>query len=115
MSLAVDMRREAVPPVSADVRPVPRISIHAFCETADFASVMQEAAADRRMARARIQIENGGLAAAAGFYHSAATPNLIIVESKLPRLSLEAALDQLSEVCDAGTKVIVVGHVNDVA
>ena len=47
-------------------------------------------------------------------YQAAATPNLIIVETKLPRDAADAELDRLAEVCDAGTKVVVIGHVNDV-
>jgi pilus assembly protein CpaE len=100
--------------VPADVRPVPRISIQAFCESPEVAAVIEAAAADRRMARAHVKVHSGGLSAAAGFYQDAATPNLIIVESRQPRDRLDADLDRLAEVCDAGTKVIVIGHVNDV-
>jgi len=98
----------------ADVRPVPRISIQAFCETPELAAAMETAAADRRMARAHVKVHTGGLAAAAEFYQDAATPNLVVVESRLSRDRLDAELDRLADVCDVGTKVIVVGHVNDV-
>jgi pilus assembly protein CpaE len=100
--------------VPADVRPVPRISIQAFCESPEVAADIEAAAADRRMARAPVKVHSGGLSAAAGFYQDAATPNLIIVESRQARDRLDADLDRLAEVCDAGTKVIVIGHVNDV-
>ena len=99
---------------AGDVRPVPRISVQAFCETPDLAAVMETAAGDRRMARAHVKVQMGGIAAAAEFYQGAATPNLIVVESKLPRDRLDAELDRLADVCDVGTKVIVVSHVNDV-
>lgn len=98
----------------ADIRPVPRISIQAFFETPELAAAMDVAAADRRMARAHVKVHTGGLAAAAEFYQDAATPNLVVVESRLSRERLDAELDRLADVCDAGTKVIVVGHVNDV-
>jgi len=101
--------------VPVDVRPVPRISIQAFCESPDVASAIEAAAADRRMARAHVKVHTGGLSAAAEFYQDAATPNLIIVESRQPRDRLDAELDRLSEVCDHGTKVVVIGHVNDVS
>jgi len=101
-------------PQSADVRPVPRISIQAFCETPDLVAVIEAASADRRMARAHVKVHTGGIAAAAEFYQAAATPNLIVVETKLPPERLAGELDRLAEVCDAGTKVVVVGHVNDV-
>jgi pilus assembly protein CpaE len=105
---------ERMPETMAEVRPVPRISIQAFCESPDLIAAIEAAARDRRMARAHVKVQTGGIVAAAEFYQGAATPNLIIVESRLPRERLEAELDRLSEVCDAGTKVIVIGHVNDV-
>ena len=100
--------------LSADVRPVPRISMQAFCESPDVAASIESAAGDRRMARAHVKVHTGGLGAAAEFYQAAATPNLIIVESKLQHERLEAELDRLAEVCDPGTKVVVIGHANDV-
>ena len=104
----------AAPTMSVEVRPVPRISIQAFCESPDLIAAIEAAAKDRRMARAHVKVQTGGIAAAAEFYQAAATPNLIVVEARLPRERLEAELDRLSQVCDTGTKVVVVGHVNDV-
>lgn len=98
----------------ADVRPVPRISIQAFCDTPELVAVIEAAAGDRRMARAHVKVHTGGIGAAAEFYQAAATPNLIIVETKLPPDRLDTELNRLADVCDAGTKVVVIGHVNDV-
>ncbi len=98
----------------AEVRPVPRISIQAFCESPDLIAAIEAAARDRRMARAHVKVQTGGISAAAEFYQGAATPNLIIAETRLPREKLEMELDRLAEVCDPGTKVVVIGHVNDV-
>jgi len=97
-----------------EARPVPRITIQAFCDTPEIAGTIETAATDRRMSRAHVKVHTGGLAAAAEFYRSAPTPNLILVESKLPFDDLVATLDSLAEVCDAGTKVMVIGHSNDV-
>jgi pilus assembly protein CpaE len=115
-NLAIEEQDDVTQPVvdSVDLRPVPRISIQAFCDSPDLAAIVEKAAADRRMARAHVKVHAGGVSAASEFYQGAATPNLIIVESKLSRDQLDAALDRLADVCDAGTKVIVVGHVNDV-
>jgi pilus assembly protein CpaE len=115
-NLAIEAQDDGTQPVvdSVDLRPVPRISIQAFCDSPDLAAIVEKAAADRRMARAHVKVHAGGVSAASEFYQGAATPNLIIVESKLSRDQLDAALDRLADVCDAGTKVIVVGHVNDV-
>jgi pilus assembly protein CpaE len=100
--------------IAPGVRPVPRISIQAFCDSPDLVAAIESAATDRRMARAHVKVQTGGIAAAAEFYQMAATPNLIIVESRLPRERLDHELDRLADVCDSGTKVVLVGHVNEV-
>jgi pilus assembly protein CpaE len=96
------------------IAPVPRISIQAFCETAESFGVMQAAAEDRRMAKAHLKIQMGGIAAAAEAYRSAPTPNVIIIESGGRPQELLAGLDQLAEVCDAGTRVMAISRLNDV-
>lgn len=95
-------------------RPVPRITIQAFCEAAATAEAMQSAAEDRRLARTHVKIQMGGIKAAVSHFAANPTPNLVLVESTLDRSSILSELDRLAETCDAGTKVIVVGHVNDV-
>jgi pilus assembly protein CpaE len=105
---------EATETLGADVRPVPRISIQAFCETPEIGACIEAAAGDRRMSRAHVKVHTGGLSAAVEFYQAAATPNLIMVESKLQRARLEEELENLASVCDPGTKVVVIGHTNDV-
>ena len=95
-------------------RPVPRISIQVFCENKEFADVLQETCNDRRMGKAHLSMQMGGVTAALGAYTDGPTPNLVILESSAARDFLLKQLDQLAEVCDAGTKVIIVGHVNDV-
>ena len=96
------------------IRPVPRISIQAFCETEGVLKPLERAKADRRMARAQVKINMGGLAAAVEFYSGAPTPNLVIVESRLPPSELFDALAGLAEVCDPSSKVVIIGHHNDV-
>jgi pilus assembly protein CpaE len=114
MGADAESRQPAPNASPADVRPVPRISIQAFCDSPELIAVIEAAAADRRMARAHVKVHTGGIVAAAEFYQGAATPNLIMVESKLPPARLDAELNRLAEVCDAGSKVVVIGHVNDV-
>ncbi len=96
------------------IAPVPRITIQAFCETPDVAAVVQSAASDRRMPKAHVKIQMGGAPAAVEAYRSAPTPNIIVLESQGDRAGLLAHLDALAGSCDAGTKVLVIGHVNDV-
>jgi pilus assembly protein CpaE len=95
-------------------RPVPRVNIQAFCEEQTTAVAIQKAAEDRRLSKAHVTVQMGGVQAADAFYRSASTPNLIIIESLHAREEMVGDLDRLSEVCDPGTKVIVIGHVNDV-
>ncbi len=95
-------------------RPIPRVNIQVFCEDQDTASVTQKAAEDRRLAKAHVMVQMGGAQAAVAFYKNASTPNLIIIESLLDRGALLSDLDRLAEVCDPGTKVIAIGHINDV-
>lgn len=95
-------------------RPVPRINIQAFCEDQRTAQVLQEASQDRRLSKAHVTVQMGGVEAASQFYRNAPTPNLIIIESLHRRDALLGDLARLAEVCDSGTKVVVIGHVNDV-
>ena len=96
------------------IAPVPRISVQAFCETPEVAAAVQEAVNDRRMTKAHVKVNMGGALAAAEAYRDAPTPNVIVIETTSDRTALLAHLDNLSEFCDAGTKVIVAGHVNDI-
>jgi len=55
----------------------------------------------------------GGMAAAIEAYRTAPTPNVIILETE-GRGRILAGLDRLAPVCDSGTRVVVIGRVNDV-
>lgn len=96
------------------IRPVPRISIQAFCETEGVAGPIQRAGEDRRMARAHLKVHMGGVETALELYGSAPTPNLVILESRREPRELLDSLRELAEVCDPTTKVIIIGHYNDV-
>ncbi|TMJ03279.1 MAG: CtpF protein [Alphaproteobacteria bacterium] len=96
------------------IAPVPRISIQAFCASADTAAAMQAASEDRRMVKAHLKVQMGGIAAATEAYRASATPNVVIIESDGRAEELLGGLDMLAEVCDAGTRVIAIGHLNDI-
>ncbi|MEE7477047.1 AAA family ATPase [Methylobacterium hispanicum] len=96
------------------IAPVPRITIQAFCETPETAATVEGAGADRRLQKAHLKVQMGGAAAAVEAYRSAPTPNVILIETQGARTKPLEYLDQLAEVCDEGTRVIVIGHVNDV-
>lgn len=96
------------------LRPVPRISIQAFCETEGVANPVERAGEDRRMAKAHLKVHMGGIPTAIEFYQSAPTPNLILLESRSEPQQLLEQLGQLAEYCDPSSKVVVIGHYNDV-
>jgi pilus assembly protein CpaE len=96
------------------IAPAPRISVQAFCETVETAAIVQAAGEDRRMAKAHVKIQMGGATAAAEAYRSSPTPNVILIESESRAEELLGNLDLLAEVCDPGTRVVVISRINDV-
>src|SRR4249920_3785460 len=101
-------------PAEDHIAPAPRVSVQAFCETVETAAAVQSAGEDRRMGKAHLKIQMGGIVAAVEAYRTAPTPNVIIIESTSRGDDLTAGLDTLAEVCDAGTRVVVIGRMNDV-
>jgi pilus assembly protein CpaE len=97
------------------IAPAPRVSVQAFCETVETAAAIQAAGEDRRMAKAHLRIQMGGQVAAVEAYQNSPTPNVIILESDSRAEEILAGLDQLAPVCDAATRVIIIGRMNDVA
>jgi len=100
--------------LSERARPLPRISIQAFCVTPQVAEAIQTASEDRRLSKTHITIQMGGVAAAIAHYQENPTPNLIILESHASHAELIAELEELAQSCDQGTKVVIVGKANDV-
>ena len=111
-----DVESAASTPVAPDehIAPAPRISIQAFCDAVETAAAVQAASEDRRLAKAHLKLQMGGVTAAVEAYRTSPTPNVILLETENRGRDILTGLDQLSEVCDAGTRVIVVGRVNDV-
>jgi pilus assembly protein CpaE len=103
-------------PIAPDehIAPAPRISIQAFCDTVETAAAVQAAGDDRRLAKAHLKLQMGGVTAAVEAYRTSPTPNVVLLECETRGHDILAGLDQLAEVCDAGTRVVVVGRVNDV-
>lgn len=100
--------------VATGARLIPRITIQAFCEHSQTAQLVESAIHDRRMSKVALTTHNGGLEGAIETYKSNPTPNLILVETSLQPEEIPGALQRLAEVCDATTRLIVLGHVNDV-
>jgi pilus assembly protein CpaE len=104
----------APPPADDYIAPAPRVSVQAFCETAETAAAVRSAGEDRRLSKAHLSVQMGGMAAAIDAYHTVPTPNVIMLETE-GRSDILAGLDQLATVCDAGTRVVVIGSISDAA
>jgi len=95
-------------------QPVPRITIHACCDRPEVADLVAGISADRRMARAEISVEHGGIESAITRFAGQASPNLLILDTLLHGPGMLAALDRLAQVIEEGTKVVIIGAVNDI-
>jgi pilus assembly protein CpaE len=96
------------------LRPLPRISIHAFCETEAVQQSLERCGQDRRMAKVGFRINSGNIAAAANMFATMPTPNLLILETASEPSALMQELAPLAQVCDPSTKVILIGRHNDI-
>ena len=96
-------------------QPVPRITIHATCDRHEISDIISGISADRRMGRAEITVEQGGIDAAITRFAGQASPNLLIIDTLLQGAGMLHALDRLAQVIEEGTKVVIIGAVNDIA
>jgi len=97
------------------IAPVPRVAIHAFCESQSLNALIQSAAQDRRMDKAAVKTNTGGVEAALAAYREEQTPNVIVLEASADRAPFLANLDALANYCDDGTRVVVIGRANDIS
>jgi len=93
-------------------QPIPRIAIHAFCENPETGQLIHRAGEDRRLSKAHVTVELQGLAHAIERFHDESTPELLIIETGMRGRELFHQLDELASVCDADTKVVIVGAAN---
>jgi pilus assembly protein CpaE len=96
------------------IAPAPRVSVQAFCVTVETAASVQAASEDRRMAKAHVRVQMGGIAAAVEAYRSSPTPNVIVIETETHVGDIMDGLDELADVCDEGTRVVIIGRFNDI-
>lgn len=94
---------------------VPRIGIDAFCDRPEILEALAQAGKDRRLAKAMLHLESGGVAAAMERLSFQASPNLLILDIKADPASVLRDLDRLAPMVDPSTKVIVIGGANDIA
>jgi pilus assembly protein CpaE len=101
-------------PADDYIAPAPRVSVQAYCETEETAANVRSAAADRRLGKAHLTIQMGGVATAIEVYRTVPTPNVIILETE-GGSDILTGLDELATVCDPGTRVVVIGTAHDAA
>jgi pilus assembly protein CpaE len=110
------MASSVLPTTSASLteQPVPRITVYAACDRPEIAEMIAGISADRRMARAEISVEAGGIDAAIVRFSSQASPNLLLIDTEQQGPAMLRSLDRLAEVIEQGTKVVIIGAVNDI-
>lgn len=113
-NLAEAFDETAEPEVLGLEYPIPRISIAAFCDGDDLTSALQRAAGDRRLSRAHVEIHRGGAREAARHFAQHPTPDLLLLETLSTSDGVLSELDDLAQVCDEKTRVIIIGRTNDV-
>ena len=96
------------------LRPLPRISVHAFCESENMYQLMEKLAQDRRMGKVSFRVNQGSIQAAVNMFASAPTPNLILLDISSSPDRLLDDLAPLADVCDPTTKVVIIGRYNDI-
>jgi pilus assembly protein CpaE len=109
-----DNETEAAPHADDYIAPAPRVSVQAFCATVATATTVKAASEDRRLAKAHLSVHMGGITAAIDAYHTAPTPNVIVLETE-DGSDFLVGLDELATVCDPGTRVVVIGRADDKA
>ena len=90
------------------------MAIDAFIANEETHSRVLDALKDRNVSKMQGHISDGGHAAAVQYYSEVPTPDVLIVEIEASGDELMAGLEALAEVCDPGTRVIVIGSENDV-
>jgi pilus assembly protein CpaE len=117
MNTAPQLAPAAVPLEMAEdhIAPAPRVAVQAFCETVETAAAVQSAAEDRRLAKTHFKVQMGGIIGAVQTFANSETPDVLIVEADGRADDLLVNLDRLAEVCETGTRLIVIGRINDVA
>lgn len=114
-----DMTEFAAPAAPAlplpAVAPLPAMALAAFAATPDTRRALATLAASHPMARVHMTLADGGIEAAIAAFETAPSPQIILLEHDGPREALLSGLDALADVCEAGTRVIVIGARNDIA
>src|SRR5262245_49955409 len=100
---------------SMRTRTIRGISILAYCETSATSAALEAAGVDRRLAKTHLEVSSGGIDAALADCAGERTHDILVGETMLTRPQMLAQIDGLISRCDAATRIIVIGHINDIA
>jgi len=91
-----------------------RIDIGAYVLTEAVREAVQSLTSDRLFLRSTVAIKEGGMESALSKLTDRSTPQLLIIESTARGQALFDELNALSELCQPGTRVIIIGAENDI-
>jgi len=95
-------------------RPAPALSIHVNWDRVAGSELAERLAAEPLLARCDVSDARGGVAGAAAQLAKVNAPELLILETTLNAGPLLEAVDALQPTLAAGTRLFIVGDVNDV-
>ena len=91
-----------------------RLSITAFVVNETTKAAIYEIQKERHFARCQIAIHDGGIDNGIASLSANNTPNLLIVEANETGPLLIEKLEALADVFDANSKILLIGHENDI-
>lgn len=91
-----------------------RINIGAFVLSDAVRNAVNALNEDRLFLRSTVSIQDGGVQSALDFLSQRSTPELLIVESTAKGDDFFNELNALADVCQPGTRVIIIGAENDI-
>lgn len=93
---------------------LPHLAMSIFYVEDETEKVLKSVTQDRRMIHVSSKIIKGSLDDAITLYQKQTTPNLLIIEDSSISDGFINKLDELANVCDPETRVIVIGKNNDI-
>lgn len=91
-----------------------RINIGAYVLTDAVRDAVNALNEDRLFLRSTVSVSDGGMTGALDYLSNRSTPELLIVETQSQGEALFTELNGLADLCQPGTRVIIVGAENDI-
>ncbi|NQV99804.1 MAG: AAA family ATPase, partial [Rhodospirillales bacterium] len=91
-----------------------RISIGGFPLSQPTQDAIEALREDRLLFRSNFDIQVGGVSTALSYLADRTTPNLLIIETDIAKEQIFSQLEQLANVCDPETRLILISPHNDI-